>query len=54
MLIGVSQLAFSQQLISFEESEGYTTANIDTQQGWRSTAIGVGSPNISGQTVSTE
>ncbi|MDY0930391.1 T9SS type A sorting domain-containing protein [Chryseobacterium sp. CFBP8996] len=54
MLIGVSQLAFSQQLISFEESEGYTTANIDTQQGWRSTAIGVGSPNVSGQTVSTE
>lgn len=54
MLVGVSQLAFSQQLISFEESEGYTTANIDTQQGWRTTAIGVGSPNVLSQTVSTE
>lgn len=54
MLVGVSQLAFSQQLISFEESEGYTTANIDTQQGWRTTEIGVGSPNVLGQTVSTE
>lgn len=54
MLVGVSQLAFSQQLISFEASEGYTAANIDTQQGWTTSATGVGSPNISGQTVSTE
>ncbi|MBO6184659.1 MAG: T9SS type A sorting domain-containing protein [Chryseobacterium sp.] len=54
MLVGVSQLAFSQQLISFEASEGYTAANIDTQQGWRTTAAGVGLPNVSNQTVSTE
>lgn len=54
MLVGVSQLAFSQQLISFETSEGYTTGNIDTQQGWRTTATGLSSPNVTGQTVSTE
>lgn len=54
MLIGVSQLAFSQQLISFEASEGYTAANIDTQQGWTTTSTGAGLPNITGQTVSTE
>lgn len=54
MLVGVSQLAFSQQIISFEASEGYTAANIDTQQGWITSANGVGLPNIAGQTVSTE
>ncbi|MCD1117034.1 T9SS type A sorting domain-containing protein [Chryseobacterium turcicum] len=54
MLVGVSQLAFSQQLISFEASEGYTAANIDTQQGWATSANGVGLPNISGQKVSAE
>ncbi|WP_027381571.1 T9SS type A sorting domain-containing protein [Chryseobacterium daeguense] len=54
ILLGLSQLAFSQQLISFETSEGYTAANIDGQQGWTTTGTATGQPNIANQVVSTE
>lgn len=54
LLIGFSQLALAQQLISFEASEGYTAANVDTQQGWTTTSTGTGLPNVANQTVSTE
>lgn len=54
VLLAISQFAFSQQLISFEASEGYNAANIDGQQGWITTSTGAGQPNVANQTVSTE
>lgn len=54
ILIAFTQVIFAQDLISFESSEGFTTGNIDGQQGWTTTYTGTGTVNISGQTISTE
>lgn len=54
IVLGLSQLVFSQQLISFETSEGYTLGNIDGQQGWTTTSTGTGQPNVANQTVSVD
>ncbi|QQV03830.1 MULTISPECIES: T9SS type A sorting domain-containing protein [Chryseobacterium] len=53
--LAISQFAFSQQLISFEASEGYTLGNIYNQQGWITTSNGATPPvYISNQVVTNE
>lgn len=48
-LLGISTFAFSQQLISFESSEGFTLGNIDTQVGWTTTSTGTS--NVTNQVI---
>jgi hypothetical protein len=55
MLVGVSSLVFSQQLISFEASEGYTVGNIYGQNSWTTTSNGATPPvYIANQVVSSD
>lgn len=48
-----SSLAFAQQTISFEASEGYTVGNINGQNGWEVTLNNDEEP-INNQDVSTD
>lgn len=51
-LMAISSLSlFSQQLYSFETSEGYTVGNIDGQLGWTTTGTGAGNPNVANQLI---
>lgn len=50
-LLFITTLGYSQQLISFEPSEGYTVGNIDGQSGWTTTGTGPGNPNITNQVI---
>lgn len=54
-LLIVSSMFLSQQMISFEASEGYNIGNINNQQGWKSTIINSASPYyIESQLVTSE
>lgn len=50
-LLFVATLGYSQQLISFEPSEGFTLGNVDGQSGWTTTGTGPGNPNITNQLI---
>lgn len=50
--MAISSLSlFSQQLYSFEASEGYTVGNVDGQMGWTTTGTGTGMPNVANQLI---
>ncbi|WP_055435043.1 T9SS type A sorting domain-containing protein [Lacinutrix algicola] len=55
--IAISVNAFAQQTISFEASEGFTTGDINTQNGWAVTGCGdscyIANQEISSEQVST-
>ncbi|MDM1554795.1 T9SS type A sorting domain-containing protein [Chryseobacterium indologenes] len=47
-------LCFAQQIVSFEDSEGFITGNIHGQGAWISTPTGGNPENITQQTISTD
>lgn len=53
-MLALGTLLSAQELISFEEAEGFFSGSVDGQNGWTTTGTGSGSPNIAGQLISGE